>query len=212
MVQLLRKGIAIHHSGVTPILREMVELLFAKGFIKLLFCTETMSVGINMPVKTAIFTDVCKFDGENNRLLHSHEYTQAAGRAGRLGLDTVGHVIHLNNLFRNIDTLTSYKTMMSGKPPTLKSKFKISYNLLLNLIDVGDFNFISFARKSMVKDDLDSELKDIYNEISKQQSDVDNLENSIHSTRTPVNVINEYLSLIESHKTTVNKKRKLCKY
>jgi superfamily II RNA helicase len=208
MVQLLRKGIAIHHSGVTPILREMVELLFAKGFIKLLFCTETMSVGINMPVKTAIFTDVCKFDGENNRLLHSHEYTQAAGRAGRLGLDTVGHVIHLNNLFRNIDTLTSYKTMMSGKPPTLKSKFKISYNLLLNLIDVGDFNFISFARKSMVKDDLDSELKDIYNEISKQQSDVDNLENSIHSTRTPVNVINEYLSLIESHKTTVNKKRK----
>jgi superfamily II RNA helicase len=208
MVQLLRKGIAIHHSGVTPILREMVELLFAKGFIKLLFCTETMSVGINMPVKTAIFTDVCKFDGENNRLLHSHEYTQAAGRAGRLGLDTVGHVIHLNNLFRNIDTLTSYKTMMSGKPPTLKSKFKISYNLLLNLIDVGDFNFISFARKSMVKDDLDSELKDIYNEISKQQSDLDTLETSIHSTRTPVNVINEYLGLIESHKTAVNKKRK----
>lgn len=208
MVQLLRKGIAIHHSGVTPILREMVELLFAKGFIKLLFCTETMSVGINMPVKTAIFTNVCKFDGENNRLLHSHEYTQAAGRAGRLGLDTIGHVIHLNNLFRNIDTMTSYKNMMSGKPPILKSKFKISYNLLLNLIDVGDFNFISFARKSMVKDDLDNELKDIYNEIAKQQSDLDNLENSIHSTRTPVNVINEYLTLIESHKTAVNKKRK----
>jgi superfamily II RNA helicase len=208
MLHLLRKGIAIHHSGVTPILREMVELLFAKGFIKLLFCTETMSVGINMPVKTTIFTDVCKFDGENNRLLHSHEYTQAAGRAGRLGLDTVGHVIHLNNLFRNIDTLTSYKNMMSGKPPTLKSKFKISYNLLLNLIDVGDFNFISFARKSMVKDDLDNELKDIYNEISKQQSDLDTLENTIHSTRTPVNVINDYLSLIEAHKSAVNKKRK----
>jgi superfamily II RNA helicase len=208
MVTLLRKGIAIHHSGVTPVLREMVELLFAKGFIKLLFCTETMSVGINMPVKTTIFTDICKFDGENNRMLYSHEYTQAAGRAGRLGLDTVGHVIHLNNLFRNVDTMTSYKTMMSGKPPTLKSKFKISYNLLLNLIDIGDNNFINFARKSMVKDDLDSELKEIYYAISREQSKLDTLETTIKTTRTPAAVIDEYLKLIESQKTAVNKKRK----
>jgi len=208
MVALLRKVIAIHHSGVTPVLREMVELLFVKGFIKLLFCTETMSVGINMPVKTTIFTDVCKFDGENNRMLHSHEYTQAAGRAGRLGLDTVGHVIHLNNLFRNVETMTSYKTMMSGKPPTLKSKFKISYNLLLNLIDIGDNNFINFARKSMVKDDLDSELKEIYYAISKEHCDLDILEQSFKTIRTPVTVVDEYFKLIESLKTAVNKKRK----
>jgi superfamily II RNA helicase len=208
MVTLLRKGIAIHHSGVTPVLREMVELLFAKGFIKLLFCTETMSVGINMPVKTTIFTDVCKFDGENNRMLYSHEYTQAAGRAGRLGLDTVGNVIHLNNLFRNVETLSSYKNMMSGKPPTLKSKFKISYNLLLNLIDIGDNNFINFARKSMVKDDLDSELKELYYAISREQTNLDTLEATIKNTRTPHTVIDEYLKLIESQKTAVNKKRK----
>jgi len=208
MVTLLRKGIAIHHSGVTPVLREMVELLFVKGFIKLLFCTETMSVGINMPVKTTIFTDVCKFDGENNRMLYSHEYTQAAGRAGRLGLDKVGNVIHLNNLFRNIETMTSYKTMMSGKPPTLKSKFKISYNLLLNLIDIGDNNFINFARKSMVKDDLDSELKEIYYAISREQAQLDTLETTMKTTRTPVMVIEEYLKLIDSQKTSVNKKRK----
>jgi len=208
MVTLLRKGIAIHHSGVTPVLREMVELLFVKGFIKLLFCTETMSVGINMPVKTTIFTDVCKFDGENNRMLYSHEYTQAAGRAGRLGLDVVGHVIHLNNLFRNVETMTSYKTMMSGKPPTLKSKFKISYNLLLNLIDIGDNNFINFARKSMVKDDLDSELKEIYYAISREQAQLDTLETTMKTTRTPTIVIDEYLKLIEYQKTSVNKKRK----
>jgi superfamily II RNA helicase len=208
MVALLRKGIAIHHSGVTPVLREMVELLFAKGFIKLLFCTETMSVGINMPVKTTIFTDICKFDGENNRMLYSHEYTQAAGRAGRLGLDTVGHVIHLNNLFRNVETKTSYKTMMSGKPPTLKSKFKISYNLLLNLIDIGDNNFIHFARKSMVKEDLDNELKEIYYTISKENTNLDMLEETIKTMRTPVTIVDEYLKLIESQKNAVNKKRK----
>jgi len=109
----LRKGVGIHHAGLMPILREMTELLFARGFIKILFCTETMSVGINLPVKTTIFTDVNKFNGEIIRTLYSHEYTQAAGRAGRLGLDTVGHVIHLNNLFRNVDSV-SYKMMMNG--------------------------------------------------------------------------------------------------
>ena len=208
MVTMLRKGIAIHHSGVTPVLREMVELLFVKGFIKLLFCTETMSVGINMPVKTTIFTDICKFDGENNRMLYSHEYTQAAGRAGRLGLDVVGHVIHLNNLFRNVDTMTSYKNMMSGKPPTLKSKFKISYNLLLNLIEIGDNNFIHFARKSMVKDDLDSELKQIYDAISKENAEIDMIENTFQTMRTPKEVINEYLTLHHTKNSAVNKKRK----
>ena len=94
-VKLLRKGVGIHHAGLMPILREMTELLFARGFIKILFCTETMSVGINLPIKTAIFTDVNKFNGDIVRTLYSHEYTQAAGRAGRLGLDTVGHVIQL---------------------------------------------------------------------------------------------------------------------
>jgi superfamily II RNA helicase len=207
MVTLLRKGIAIHHSGVTPILREMVELLFAKGYIKLLFCTETMSVGINMPVKTSIFTDVTKFDGEISRMLYSHEYTQAAGRAGRLGLDKVGHVIHLNNLFRNVD-MVNYKAMMSGKPPTLKSKFKISYNLLLNLIDIGDNNFINFARKSMVKDDLDVTLKDIYYKISNEQMALDNLELTFKNTRTPIEIVNQYLDLLNKRHCCVNKKRK----
>ena len=61
------------------------------------------------------------------RVLQAHEYTQSAGRAGRLGLDKIGHVIHLNNLFRNVDSI-SYKTMMNGKPQKLVSKFKISYN------------------------------------------------------------------------------------
>jgi superfamily II RNA helicase len=207
MVTLLRKGIAIHHSGVTPILREMVELLFAKGYIKLLFCTETMSVGINMPVKTSIFTDVNKFDGETSRMLYSHEYTQAAGRAGRLGLDKVGNVIHLNNLFRNVD-MVNYKAMMSGKPPILKSKFKISYNLLLNLINIGDNNFIDFARKSMVKDDLDVNLKDIYYKISNEQLALDNLELTFKNNRTPIEIVHQYLDLLNNRDRCVNKKRK----
>ena len=76
----------------------------------------------------------------------------------------IGHVIHLNNLFRNVDSV-SYKAMMNGKPQTLISKFKISYNLLLNLIDIGDNNLVNFAKKSMITGDLDNQMKQIYYEI-----------------------------------------------
>ena len=107
MVSLLRKGIAIHHSGVTPILKEMVELLYSKGYIKLLFATETFSVGVNMPTKSVIFTDVNKFDGRVARTLYAHEYVQMSGRAGRRGLDKIGYCFHLNNLFRDTSATTT---------------------------------------------------------------------------------------------------------
>ena len=206
-VKLLRKGVGIHHAGLMPILREMTELLFARGFIKILFCTETMSVGINLPVKTTIFTDVNKFNGEINRMLYSHEYTQAAGRAGRLGLDTVGHVIHLNNLFRNVESV-GYKTMMNGKPQTLSSKFKISYNLLLNLLDIGDNNLVNFASRSMVTGDLDNQMKEIYYKITTANTELDNMKSNSSHLRTPSETIEQYIELEKNIKFAVNKKRK----
>ena len=206
LVQLLRKGVGIHHAGLMPVLREMVELLFTRGFIKILFCTETMSVGINLPVKTTIFTEVSKYDGVSMRMLLGHEYTQAAGRAGRLGLDKVGHVIHLNNLFHERES-ASYRTMMKGAPQTLTSKFKISYNLLLNLIDIGDTNLIDFSRKSMLTNEIDSELGDILARINQLQM-VAYMENSTFQTRTPVEVVEEYYNLCDQKQNAVNKKRK----
>ena len=207
LVSLLEKGVAMHHSKMLPILREIVEILFAKGYIKVLFATESVAIGLNLPVKTTIFTDINKFDGDNLRTLHAHEYTQAAGRAGRLGLDKVGHVVHLNNLFRNVDSV-SYKMMMNGKPQSLVSKFKISYNLLLNLIDIGDQDFIEFSKKSMVKDDLDGQLKEIYDEITKVSGHLELFESNMKHLRTPEKVIEEYLELCEKKTNAINKKRK----
>ena len=206
-VKLLRKGVGIHHAGLMPILRDMTELLFARGFIKILFCTETMSVGINLPVKTTIFTDINKFNGEINRTLYSHEYTQAAGRAGRLGLDKVGHVIHLNNLFRDIDSIT-YKMMMNGKPQKLTSKFKISYNLLLNLLDIGDTNIVSFASRSMTTGDIDAQLKTVYYKITQLQTEMDNARNFAMNLKTPTHIIDEYLSLQNNSDMFSNKRKK----
>ena len=207
VVGLLEKGIAIHHSGVMPILREIVEILFEKGYIKFLFATETFSVGLNMPIKTAIFTDVKKFDGSGMRMLHPHEFVQASGRAGRRGIDTVGHVIHLSNLFKNIE-LTEYRTMMQGKPQTLVSKFKISYNLLLNLINIGNHDYLQFCKRSMIQDDIISSLGLIYNKMAQLETEIDTMAQSLEYMRTPLIEVEKYLNMLEARKTLVNKKRK----
>ena len=207
MVALLRKGIAIHHSGVTPILKEMVELLYSKGYIKLLFATETFSVGINMPTKSVIFTDINKFDGNSNRILYAHEYVQMAGRAGRRGLDKIGYCFHLNNLFRDTSA-TAYKTMMNGKPQTLTSKFKISYNLLLNLVDNGDTNLVGFAKKSMVTGDLTGKMNHVSTEIEKSQKELDRLDLCFGAMRTPRDILDQYMDLQMNKDKYANKKRK----
>ena len=204
MVKLLRKGVAIHHSGVTPVLREMVELLYAKGYIKVLFATETFAVGINMPTKSVVFTDVNKFDGKSSRMLLGHEYTQMSGRAGRRNIDKVGHVIHLNNLFRDFSA-SNYRTMMKGRPQMLTSKFKISYNLLLSLVDIGNNNFVGFSKRSMVTSDIDNELGELYEKISKTTAEVETMKISM---RTPQLVIDEYLDLSNQKQMASNKKRK----
>ena len=207
MVSLLEKGVAIHHAGIMPILREMVELLFGKGYIKLLFATETFAVGINMPTKTVLFTDVNKFDGISPRAFYSHEYTQMAGRAGRRGIDTVGHVIHLTNLFRNMD-LTTIKIMLKGKPQTLVSKFKISYNLLLNLIDIGETNYIDYVKKSMVQNDINSIINGCNDTINKLQSEIDNIKLILDNCKTPIETVEKYIELKQVRINSVNKKRK----
>ncbi len=222
LMKVLKKGIAIHHSGIMPIFREMVELMFAKGYIKLLFATETFAVGINMPTKTVIFTSINKFDGSYNRALLSHEYTQMAGRAGRRGLDTIGHVFHLNNLF-NIPTLTDYQFVLSGKPQTLVSKFKIHYNLILNLIQSKGVikpetskdmdkqiteKLTGFVDKSMIQNEIQKE----YNSTNDQYKILEEKHNKsnkkLDACSTPIDKLKEYLNLQDKMQLTKNKARK----
>jgi superfamily II RNA helicase len=211
MVALLQKGIAIHHAGVMPVLREMVELLYSKGYIKLLFATETFAVGINMPTKTVLFTDICKFDGTNNRLLFSHEYTQMAGRAGRRGIDVVGNVIHLPNLFREFE-LIGFKKMMKGSPQKLVSKFKISYNLILNIIlnnlEADKSTFLKYVGCSMIQNEIDSEVTGITFELKKKEEELEKMRVTFKHLRTPLEKVNEYIQLIIDKPNSVNKKRK----
>jgi superfamily II RNA helicase len=130
---LLLKGIGIHHSGMIPVLKEVVEILFSKGLIKLLFATETFAIGVNMPTKTVVFTELYKPDGRGDtRLLRTDEYLQMSGRAGRRGLDSTGTVIHFP--LRELPSQTEMYSLMTGRTPSIQSKFCPGYQFLLKCI------------------------------------------------------------------------------
>jgi len=134
---LLQKGVAFHHSGMLPILKEIVEILFDKGFIKILFATETFAVGINMPTKTVVFTSFRKFDGdsENMRVLRTSEYIQMAGRAGRRGKDDKGVVIYLP--IREPEDPFVVSAMMTGKSASVQSQMKFDISHILATMNSG---------------------------------------------------------------------------
>jgi len=209
LVDLLEKGIGIHHSGMIPILREIVELMISKKYIKILFATESFAIGLDCPIKTAIFTGLMKFDGCNERYLLSHEYTQMAGRAGRRGIDTIGHVVHCNNLF-DLPIMTEYKNMLCGTPQKLVSKFRISYSLILNLLKSSGekANFVIFASKSMVYDELQSEIENSQKRIDELLYKINKKKVIMDTLKTPNEVCRKYLELENAVKNSVNKKKR----
>ncbi|KAJ3116466.1 ATP-dependent RNA helicase mtr4, partial [Nowakowskiella sp. JEL0407] len=133
LLPLLKRGIGIHHSGLLPILKEVIEILFQEGLIKVLFATETFSIGLNMPAKTVLFTSVRKFDGTDTRWLGSGEYIQMSGRAGRRGLDDRGIVILMFDEKMEPDVC---KGMLKGEADRLNSAFHLTYTMILNLLRV----------------------------------------------------------------------------
>ncbi len=222
IIKLLEKGIAYHHSGMLSIFRELVELMFEKGYVKLLFATETFAVGINMPTKTVIFDNLNKFDGNKTRLLYPHEYSQMSGRAGRRGIDTIGYVIHLNNLF-NLPTFKEYEYILSGTNVKLTSKFKINYELVLRSYISNNSNCSidemclksgiaeEYIKNSKLQEIYNQKLLEEYNEITfyNKIEDVENyyiLINSKHNNKNKKK-INEYEKL-ENIKTDLEKYQK----
>ena len=140
IIKNLSKGVAVHHSGVHKIFREMIEILFAKKMIPLLFATETFAVGINMPVKTAVFTSLQKYCDNGFRYLTPDEYTQQSGRAGRRGIDKLGKAYHLPQLFNdNRGYLASqeYANIVNGGYVSTISKINMDFNFILKSLNDG---------------------------------------------------------------------------
>ena len=208
-VALLQKGIAIHHAGMLPILREMVELMFARGIVKLLFATETFAVGINMPTKTTVFTSASKFDGNSMRQLLPHEYTQMAGRAGRRGMDTVGHVIHLPNIFHDWDSVTM-KHMMTPTAQKITSGFKISPEMIIGQLGystkINADEIAAFSSKSLFGVETHLSMVRNKSDIDVLVCERDRRKHTLSLRGIPLCIHQEYLS--RKNTVAVNKKKK----
>jgi len=156
-----------------PILREIVEILFGKGLIKCLFATETFAVGINMPTKTVVFLDLEKYSDECQGLrpLRTDEYIQMAGRAGRRGKDTIGHVFYLPQ--RDPIMLGQAKQMLTGKKSSIVSQMDFGYDFLLKTTQAKNLRWRDLVDNSYWNRQLEIELKRLTGDRTKTQADLD---------------------------------------
>ncbi|XP_051131807.1 DExH-box ATP-dependent RNA helicase DExH10 [Andrographis paniculata] len=170
MLPLLKRGIAVHHSGLLPIIKELVELLFQEGLVKALFATETFAMGLNMPAKTVVFTSVKKWDGDSHRYIGSGEYIQMSGRAGRRGKDERGICIIMVDEKMEMNTL---KDMVLGKPAPLVSTFRLSYYSILNLMSrsEGQFTAEHVIRNSFHQFQYEKALPDIGKKVTQLEEE-----------------------------------------
>ena len=146
MRDLLSRGIAVHHGGLLPLVKECVEILFTKGLVKVLFATETFAMGVNAPAKCVVFSMIRKHDGQSFRELLPGEYTQMSGRAGRRGLDDRGVVIIACQ--EDLPDQSVLHKMILGSPTKLASQFRVTYNMILNLLRVEAIKVEDMIKRS----------------------------------------------------------------
>ncbi|KAG2560632.1 hypothetical protein PVAP13_8KG080900 [Panicum virgatum] len=177
MLPLLKRGIAVHHSGLLPIIKELVELLFQEGLVKALFATETFAMGLNMPAKTVVFTSVKKWDGDTNRYIGSGEYIQMSGRAGRRGKDERGICVIMIDEKMEMSVI---KDMVLGKPAPLVSTFRLSYYTILNLMSrvEGQFTAEHVIRNSFHQFQYEKALPEIVQKITRLENEATLLDSS----------------------------------
>ncbi|NBO70948.1 MAG: DEAD/DEAH box helicase [Bacteroidetes bacterium] len=204
LFELVQRGIAFHHSGIIPTLKEIVEILFGKGLIKVLFATETFAVGINMPTKTAVFVGLKKYDEQRQgmRMLNTAEYLQMAGRAGRRGLDTMGTVIYLPD--RDPVEPSEMRAMMCGGKAPVESRMEFGYDFILKTIQSGNRNWLDLLNKTYWRRQREAVIQDLRVEQDKLLSK----KQQIPISDSEMDVFSEKVSIEEEIRNTTNAKRK----
>ncbi len=207
LIDLLQKGVAYHHSGLLPLLKEMVEILFSRGLIKVLFCTETFAVGINMPTRTVVFTELRKHDNGGLRTLRKDEYIQMAGRAGRRGKDVRGNVIYLPSHAPVYPE--EMQTLMTGNLPTLESRISFSYEFILKTIHAGEDTWKHVMNNSYWFRLEQQEVNKLAKELNKTISDCQKFATANHlSEQATIDTLTELERLRAEFKSAVNADKK----
>jgi superfamily II RNA helicase len=164
-LDLLRKGIAAHHAGLLPQVKAIIEELFTKSLIKVVFSTETLAAGINMPAKTTVINNLTKATDEGFRTLKASEFLQMSGRAGRRGMDEAGYVVTVKNGNYSAGEVAF---LASSKAEDVTSHFTASYEMVLNLLQAHSYSevkllieksFGQYLAKHALKDELKEKSK-----------------------------------------------------
>jgi len=135
MSNLLIRGVGVHHAGLLSLLKELVEILFSDGYLKLVIATSTFAIGLNLPARSVIFTQMKKFDGEKTTTIPTAEYLQMAGRAGRRGKDDEGFsMLCLDPEHGQLPSHDEFQDNLSGQGAALESQFKVDYRTCLNTL------------------------------------------------------------------------------
>ncbi|KAI9826149.1 MAG: hypothetical protein M1832_000598 [Thelocarpon impressellum] len=170
--ELLSRGIAVHHGGLLPIVKEVVEILFARTLVKVLFATETFAMGLNLPTRTVVFSGYRKHDGRSFRDLLPGEYTQMAGRAGRRGLDPVGSVIIVAPGTDEAPPVATLRNMILGDPTKLRSQFRLTYNMILNLLRVKALKIEEMIKRSFSENATQALLPEHEKQVKISEADL----------------------------------------
>ena len=160
---LARRGIGFHHAGLLPLLKQVVEVLFGRGLMQVVFATDTLALGVNMPARTVVVGRMSKWDGRRRRLLIPNEFQQMAGRAGRRGMDAFGHVVVPYSPWISFaDTLA----IATGELHPVRSAFAIRYNTVLNLWDPPDGDRVRLMlQQSLAQFQTGQRVREIEEEI-----------------------------------------------
>lgn len=206
-LNLLSKGIASHHAGMLPQWKSLIEKLFNKGLIKVVFSTETLAAGINMPARSTVISSISKRSDEGHRILKVSEFLQMAGRAGRRGLDDAGYVITAKN---NYESAGEVALLASSKAEDIESHFSASYEMVLNLLQVHKYSEIKkLIAKSFGQSLADKSLKIFKDELK-------DLENKVLDLQAPlcpgeIGDLNHYLEMQYKLDEIRSKKKRMVK-
>ncbi len=162
LTRLLRRGVAFHHAGLLPVLKVMVEELFNEGHIGIVFATDTLALGINMPARTVVIGSFTKFDGEVTRLLTPNEYQQMTGRAGRRGKDQMGVALIPYSPWVSFKEILQ---VVKGELLPVQSSFSIRYNSLVNLWSQDLDHLSDLFGRSLASFQLDSEIRQLVSQL-----------------------------------------------
>ncbi len=174
----LQRGIAAHHAGMIPAFKEVVEELFVRGLVRVVFATETLALGINMPARTVLLERLVKFNGETHADLTPGEYTQLTGRAGRRGIDIEGHAVV--QWSPEVDP-ARVAGLASTRTYPLRSSFRPSYNMAINLVSqVGRDTARALLESSFAQFQADRSVVGLTRQISRNDKALADFENRMH--------------------------------